>query len=929
MFGFVSNPTLPAVPPQPDSQLVSRKSIRTFCSWLSGNNKRIKFMSPPKTFQEAESIYDRATKLEFAAEFSSAFHFYLEATDAFLHLSRSSVATPAFQAQCKARAAKAIQRAEKIKKASKTPGSQLGVVLAPVNCFGADHQAYVLRKSSTVNNIRYPLWNEPVPLPSTPGTHYSDPNGQPAIPQSKTIKWKRPPRDVLAPQELFSTSSLTPADIYQNIIDDCSLCASVAVCIQHNRRFNSRLLSSSLLPGNQPSRYDLRAYLNGDCRRVSIDDLLPFNDSEQPVGISSGRMEVAWPALIEKAYMKLMGGYDFPGSVLTGWIPEQLELQSPSFEREKTWERIVNGFRKGYCVVTVGTDAKTTLEMEGVKLLPSHAYAVVGIQETKNERWLTLIDSRVPTANSPTNRLDGSNSSDTRTLDMRWDDICAAFEGIYASWDPALLPYGATLHEVWKLANANDKVQASVRHLRLLYECQNPPYGSGDPLDTSKYIWVLLTRHLFHTRREAEYISLSVHHEDEDDRRDMWLKPRDTEVKGTFTTSPHVLVKTRAGRGVPPPSHTPSSASPTSTKISGALLIHASYDGPFDDVCFTVNVFCGADVKVQWDEDVGTGDAISPGGGGFSVKVDGTLTSKNAGGNHTHPTYMLNPQWHLLIYDESTSSSGGGALASRERASPLRGFGGSSKLGGVSGKSKTGQKSAVVLSAQGPREVPLNVTAVWSSGERIVGLAEKEVVTSSGHIHMVEQEQRQTWHYRKAGSYTVILSAFEPQVHLGQFTLSIESSRQFDLTPIPQEGAGMYARVSKGEWDEHTAAGRPSHGRYHLNPIYEIQLPSNAQLCARLHLTSAAPTAALNLSLFPAPSSASKIPRLDRALASSGPYSDTLSGVSIPTRMLSPGKYWLILSTFTAGVRASFQLAVYCSDAGCVVSRQDRSPAKS
>ncbi|KAF8141175.1 hypothetical protein EV363DRAFT_1203663 [Boletus edulis] len=894
-------------------------------------------MSPPKTFQEAESIYDRATKLEFAAEFSSAFHLYLEATDAFLHLSRSSVATPAFQAQCKARAAKAIQRAEKIKKASKTPGSQLGVVLAPVNCFGADHQAYVLRKSSTVNNIRYPLWNEPVPLPSTPGAHYSDPNGQPAIPPSKTINsaditWKRPPRDVLAPQELSSTSILTPADIYQNIIDDCSLCASVAICIQHNRRFNSRLLSSSLLPGNQPSRYDLKAYLNGDCRRVSIDDLLPFNDSEQPVGISSGRMEVAWPALIEKAYMKLMGGYDFPGSnssidlrVLTGWIPEQLELQSPSFEREKTWERIVNGFRKGSCVVTVGTDAKTTLEMEGVKLLPSHAYAVVGIQETKNERWLTLIDSRVPTANSPAKRWDSSNSSDTRTLDMRWDDICAAFEGIYASWDPALFPYGATLHEVWKPANANGNVQASVRHLRLLYEYQNPPHGSGDPLDTSKDIWVLLTRHLLHTRREAEYISLSVHHEDEDDRKDMWLNPGDAEVKGTFTTSPHVLVKTRAGRGVPPQSHTPS-ASPTSTKISSALLIHASYDGPFDDVCFTVNVFCGADVKVRWDEDAGTGGAISSGDGGFSIQVDGTLTSKNAGGNHTHPTYMLNPQWHLLIYDESTGSSGGGALASSERASPLRGFVGSSKLGGVSGKGKTGQKSAVVLSAQGPREVPLNVTAVWSSGERIVGLAEKEVVTSSG-----------AYTYGRAratadmapGSYTVILSAFEPQVHLGQFTLSIESSRQFDLTPIPQEGAGMYARVSKGEWDEHTAAGRPSHGRYHSNPIYEVQLPSNAQLCARLHLTSAAPTAALNLSLFPAPSSASNVSRLDRPLASSGPYSDTLSGVSIPTRMLSPGKYWLIPSTFTAGVRASFRLAVYCSDAGCVVSRQDRSPAKS
>lgn len=32
----------------------------------------------------------------------------------------------------------------------------------------------------------------------------------------------------------------------------------------------------------------------------------------------------------------------------------------------------------GHCVLTVGTDAKTMLKIEGAKLLPSHAYAVVG-----------------------------------------------------------------------------------------------------------------------------------------------------------------------------------------------------------------------------------------------------------------------------------------------------------------------------------------------------------------------------------------------------------------------------------------------------------------------------------------------------------------------------------------------------------------------
>ncbi|KAI9568796.1 hypothetical protein HD554DRAFT_2021606, partial [Boletus coccyginus] len=847
--------------------------------------------------------YDRATKLEFAAKFSSAFHLYLEATNAFLHLSRTAAATPAFQAQCKANAEKAIQRAEKIKEASKAPGAQLDVVAPPVNAFGLDHQAYVLRKSSAVNNIRYPLWNEHVPSPSNPGTRYSYAH-LPTVPPSRTtsstaITWKRPPRDLLTPQEF--SSNLTPAHIDQNLVNDCSFCAAVAVCIQHNQRFNSRLLSSSLLLGNQPGRYDLKAYLNGDYRRVSIDDLLPFDDSGRPMGISAGLKAVAWPALIEKAYMKLMGGYDFPGSnssidlrILTGWIPEHVELQCTSFERERTWGRIANGFQKGHCVVTVGTDSKTILKIEGVKLLPSHAYAVVDIRETKSERWLTLIDSRVPATNSPVRAecKNGSSSSDPREcwlgmLDMRWDDICATFEGIYASWDPGLFLRSATLHEVWKPANMRDKVQASLRHLRLLYECQNPADGGGDPLDMSKVIWVLLTRHLSHTCREAEYISLTVHHEDEVDWRDIWLKTGDTE--GTYYTSPHVLVRTKVGEGFSTSSHTPPSATAPSAKISGALSILASYDGPFDDVFFTVNVFCGADVKVRWDEDARIGDSMSSRGGGFSVKVDGALTTKNAGGNHTHPTYMLNPQWHFRIHDQNAGSNGRGIL------------------------------SFVVLSARGPREVPLNVTVVWSSGKRICELVQKEVVTSSG-----------AYTYGRAraavdmapGDYTVILSAFEPQIHLGQFSLSIESSLRFDLTPIPQEGAGMYARVSKGEWDEHTSVGGPSHGRYHLNPIYEIQLPSSAQLSSRLHLTSAAPTAALNLSLFPASSSASETPVLDRLLASSGAYSDALSGVCIPARMLSPGRYWLVPSTFAAGVRASFRLVVYCSGAGCVVSRR-------
>lgn len=57
-----------------------------------------------------------------------------------------------------------------------TPSERVGCLISVLRVAthrGADHQAYVLRKSLTVNNVRYPLWNEPVPLPSNPGTHYS------------------------------------------------------------------------------------------------------------------------------------------------------------------------------------------------------------------------------------------------------------------------------------------------------------------------------------------------------------------------------------------------------------------------------------------------------------------------------------------------------------------------------------------------------------------------------------------------------------------------------------------------------------------------------------------------------------------------------------------------------------------------------------
>lgn len=92
----------------------------------------------------------------------------------------------------------------------------------------------------------------------------------------------------------------------------------------------------SLEPITSPNgKYILRLHFNGCFRKVVIDDRLPSSSTDQSLHVvDRNHPRLLWPALIEKAYLKIRGGYDFPGSnsgtdlwVLTSWIPEQIFLQ--------------------------------------------------------------------------------------------------------------------------------------------------------------------------------------------------------------------------------------------------------------------------------------------------------------------------------------------------------------------------------------------------------------------------------------------------------------------------------------------------------------------------------------------------------------------------------------------------------------------------
>jgi calpain-7 len=305
----------------------------------------------------------------------------------------------------------------------------------------------------------------------------------------------------------------------------------------------------------------------------------------------------------------------------------------------------------------------------------------------------------------------------------------------------------------------------------------------------------------------------------------------------------------------------------------GRLCVLGLYDGKQDDVGFTISAFSNG-ASLSWDE--ARSQKILP----CVKKMDGSFTTKTAGGNSTYPSFMVNPQYRLRIH-------------------PIQ---------------PRDNKVQISLTLKGNREVPFNVLIARSDG-RIHDLARKDLVLHSGsYSYGVARASGEL----SPGDYTIAVSTFEPQ-QLGEFSLLVESSHPADVSDIPLEGAGMYCHAVKGMWDESNGTGGPSFKQYSRNPIYELSLPNPGQIKVRLQVLEPSLTTYLNVSVY-SPGDASALGKLQ---STSGTYSNTNSGVVTTQVQLPPGTYWVIPSTFTPGTLERFKLLVYSSVRGVTVRLRD------
>ncbi|TRY75656.1 hypothetical protein TCAL_00504 [Tigriopus californicus] len=573
----------------------------------------------PPTLTRAKSLLERALNEEESGSGAGSLPLYLEAASVCLALKRTTT-QPELATRIESMAKYALDRAEALHQGPQTASQvhmdelldKLPVVAEPLGALEASSLVLPLPPSpqktpkSPVKSPSSPL-RPPLPSSSIESRYTAEEkavlgmtsviNGREYVPfmsvdlsekftfpipytdkhgmldlapkqKAKLVRWARPSEFMKQPTMIQVVDCYS---VKQTVVSDCSFVASIAISAQHEKRFGKKLITCIIYPQNSkgepvynPSgKYMIKLRINGVPRKVVLDDYLPLGQHNEPLCSYSSNRNELWISLLEKAYMKVMGGYDFPGSnsnidlyVLTGWIPERVSIRAEGqvFDREGTFQKLFQRFHQGDVLVTLATGEMSQSEADRAGLVPTHAYALLDIRQIdglqlfllKNPwshlRWKGNYSERdevhwTPKLKKALN-YDPLNAQnfDNGVFWIDYDSLCKFFDVIYMNWKPELFQHTFVTHQTWHSALGPAKD---------LYDISNNPQYSLELQGEEGALWILLSRHITDIadfKNNKEYITVLLYK----NQGKRVYNPYDPPpyIDGMRINSPHYLCKT-------------------------------------------------------------------------------------------------------------------------------------------------------------------------------------------------------------------------------------------------------------------------------------------------------------------------------------------------------------------------------------------------
>ena len=459
----------------------------------------------------------------------------------------------------------------------------------------------VLKKSSKMGNKTFmPFLESDVRNPEAFMTKepYEDPDGNLSLSSSQRshfYKFARP-SEIASRQgkkNVCLFQSISPYNITQSCVQDCSFIASLCIAAAYERRWRKRLVTACMYPQsakgapyyNPCGKYVIKLWLNGVARSVVVDDRLPVDRNYNLLcsHVKSDSHLELWVSLLEKAFLKTTAqGYEFPGSnsgvdllSLTGWIPERIyfskkkqNLRDHETTPERMFQRLHSALSFGDVLTTASVGSEISeIEADAVGLVTEHAYGILNVVEAPSGRFLFCKNPWAskgwkgkfsPDDMSWTPKIGRElhydyekarrKKWDDGLFWIRWEDFHRYFTSIQFSWNPNLFKYKYTNHKTWS-AEGSRKDTYCIR--------DNPQYlivPSAESIKKRAVFYILLSRHVnLEEQRGAlsnDFLASCIYSSNKSNG--LLTYPNDDVIfEGVYSNNPHVLIKIDADARYP------------------------------------------------------------------------------------------------------------------------------------------------------------------------------------------------------------------------------------------------------------------------------------------------------------------------------------------------------------------------------------------